>query len=127
MPYEISFTKPMDVSDPTIYINDCCWGGDIVRDYLLPGICDKFEDVRTEQEDWGWFVWFHSGPIRLAVDIFCDEPQQGRFRVRLTSRRKRFFIHDSVVDTPELEDLRVLVSSHLANWASDLAVNHVSE
>ncbi len=125
VPYEISFTKPVAVSDSNIYINDCCWGGDVVRDELLPLISGNFEDVVTEQEDWGWFIWFRRGPIRLAVDIFCDDPRHGSFRLRLTSRRKRLLIGDSVVDTPELEEVRKLVSSHLASWAGTLGVERV--
>src|SRR5436309_12681536 len=117
VPYEIGLTKSVEVSDPSIYINDCCWGGDVVRDELLPLISQKFEDVVTEQEDWGWFIWFRRAQIRLAIDIFCDDRQQGRFRVRLTSRRKRLLFHNSVVDTPELDEVRDLVSSHLTRWA----------
>ena len=70
VPYEIGLTKSVEVSDPSIYINDCCWGGDVVRDELLPLISQKFEDVVTEQEDWGWFIWFRRAQIRLAIDIF---------------------------------------------------------
>jgi len=126
VPYEIGLTKSVEVSDPSIYINDCCWGGDVVRDELLPLISQKFEDVVTEQEDWGWFIWFRRAQIRLAIDIFCDDRQQGRFRVRLTSRRKRLLFHNSVVDTPELDEVRDLVSSHLTRWAGDVTVNAVN-
>jgi len=126
MPYEISFTRPVGVSDPSIYINDCCWGGDVVRDRLLPFVQQNFEDVRTAQEDWGWFIWFQSGRLRLAVDISSDD-REGHFRVWLSSQRKRFLIRDLVIDTPELEEVRELVISRLINWARDIKVERVSE
>ena len=125
MPYEISFTKAVDVQDPSIYINQCCWGGDVVRDRLLPLIKEKFEDIRTAQEDWGWFIWFQRGNIRLAIDIFSDD-REGRFRLRLSSQRKRFLIRDLVIDTFELEKVRELVMTNLTNWASDTTLERVS-
>lgn len=124
MPYEVSFTKAVEVKDPGIYINDCCWGGDVVRDRLLPLIKAKFEDLWTAQEDWGWFIWFQRGKIRLAIDIFSDD-RKGHFRLRLSSQRKRFLVGDLVIDTVELEEVRELVMRTLANWASDISVEHV--
>lgn len=53
VPYEVTFRKNVVVSDNSIYINECCWGGDIIRDELLPVISSRFEVVQTEQEDWG--------------------------------------------------------------------------
>jgi hypothetical protein len=125
MPYEISFTKKVEVQDPSIYINDCCWGGDVVRDRLLPSINEKFEGVWTSQEDWGWFIWFQRGKLRLAVDIFSDD-REGHFRLWLSSQRKRFLIRDLVVDTPELEETLELVTTQLTHWAGDVDVKRVS-
>ena|SRR5579864_2505225 len=125
MPYEISFTKKVEVQDPSIYINDCCWGGDVVRDRLLPLIRTNFEGVWTAQEDWGWFIWFQRGKLRLAVDIFSDD-RDGHFRLWLSSQRKRFLIRDLVVDTPELEEVLKLVMAELTNWADDMDVKRVS-
>src|SRR5262249_818057 len=92
VPYELSFTRPIGIRDREQYINDCCVGGDIVRDALLPLVTDSTscEDVQTEQEDWGWFIWFRKGSVRLAIDIFTDDPDAGAFRIHLTSRAKRF-------------------------------------
>ena len=97
----------------------------MVRDRLLPIIKQKFEDVWTAQEDWGWFIWFQRGNIRLAIDIFSDD-REGRFRLRLSSQRKRFLIRDLVIDTVELEEVRELVTENLTDWANGIDVERVS-
>jgi hypothetical protein len=100
LPYEISFRKRLDFPDPGIYINDCCWGGDGVVERLLPAARSAYEDVRSSHEDWGWFIWFRRGVVRLAMDVFCDVPEEGLFRVHLTARRKKWLFLDSIVDDP---------------------------
>ena len=117
MPYEISFTRPVSIVDRDQYINECCVGGDIVVNQLLPAVRERYTDIQTNQEDWGWFIWFRDGNVRLAIDVFTDDPEKGTFRIHLTSRIKRFLIFDTVVDTLELETLRALVTSELAAWA----------
>jgi hypothetical protein len=116
MPYELSFTKRVPITDRDQYINDCCVGGDVVANQLLTSVRARYMDVQTDQEDWGWFIWFRRSNVRLAIDVFTDDPDTGTFRVRLTSRTKRLLFFDSVVDTPELEDLRALVASELTSW-----------
>jgi hypothetical protein len=116
MPYEISFSKRVPVSDREQYINECCIGGDVVIHRLLPLVQARYSGIQTNQEDWGWFIWFRRGAIRLAVDVFTEDPAQGVFRVHLTSRTKRFLAGDKVVDTPELEEVRALVESELEAW-----------
>ena len=74
MPYEIAFTKRLDVADTDVYINECCWGGDVVTEQLLPTVNARYEDVQRDQEDWGWFIWFRKGRTSLAIDVFCDVP-----------------------------------------------------
>jgi hypothetical protein len=118
MPYEVAFTRRVPVLDREEYINECCIGGDAVVNHLLPQIEARYPDIETNQEDWGWFIWFRKGPVRLAVDVFTDDPDRGSFRLHLTSRLKRLFVH-SVIDTSELEELRTLVVSELAAWAED--------
>jgi hypothetical protein len=117
VPYELSFTKAVGVRDREQYINECCIGGDVVRDALLPLVSSRYEDVQTEQEDWGWFIWFRKGPVRLAIDIFTDDPEIGAFRIHLTSRVKRFLGFERVVDSPELDALRDTVIDVLSAWA----------
>ena len=116
MPYELSFTKAVQVANRDQYINECCVGGDVVRDELLPLVTGRYEDVQTEQEDWGWFIWFRKGDVRLAIDVFTDHPERGEFRIHLTSRIKRMIVLDSVVDTPELRELHALVVAELSTW-----------
>jgi hypothetical protein len=36
MPYELSFTKKLQLADTEQYINECCIGGDIVLEVFLP-------------------------------------------------------------------------------------------
>lgn len=117
MPYQLSFTKPVSIVDREQYINDCCIGGDLVVDRLLPSVRARYTDVRTNQEDWGWFIWFKKDKVALAIDVHTEDPDKGRFLVHLTSRTKRLLISDKVVDTPELEELRTLVIGELSAWA----------
>jgi hypothetical protein len=116
MPYEVSFTKRVEVSNPDQYINECCYGGDVVSDQLLPILQRQYTEMQHEQEDWGWFLWFRRGRIRLAVDIFCDDPEQGAFRMHLTSRTPGSLFGDKIEDTPELDELRGTVVGRLTEW-----------
>jgi hypothetical protein len=116
MPYELSFTKRLQIPDREHYINECCVGGDLVVNHLLAPVEARYEDIQTEQEDWGWFIWFSEGSTRLAIDVFTDDPESGQFRIHLTSRIKRMLVGDKIVDTPELEELRRLVISELSGW-----------
>ena len=126
MPYELSFRKQLTVADPDLYINDCCWGGDQVRDYLLPLVDGRFEKIQTTQEDWGWFIWFRKGEVELAIDIFCDDPKTGEFRVRVSSERKRGWLFERwETDTLELEGLKDEVVARLSAWAVEVKVERV--
>ena len=116
MPYEVTFTKRVDTPDRTHYINDCCVGGDVVLQALLPTLRQRYGEIQAEQEDWGWFVWFSTGGKKLAVDVFCDNPETGEFRMHLTCRVPRMLFSDKIDDTPELEDLRSLILHALTNW-----------
>jgi hypothetical protein len=115
MPYELSFRKRVPIVDRDQYINDCCVGGDVVVDQLLSFVKARYADVDTGQEDWGWFIWFKQGAVKLAIDVFTDDAEAGEFRIHLTARTRRL-LFDKVVDTPELDDLRSLVESNLGSW-----------
>lgn len=117
MPYEVSLRKRFTVLHPDGYINECCWGGDVVCERLLPAIRQKYQDVDTGPEDWGWFIWFRDGSTSLAVDVFCDDRETGEFRIHLTSRRKRLLVLNSIVDVPELDRMKDLVVGLLDSWA----------
>ena len=121
MPYEVAFTKRVPITDRERYINECCVGGDAVVDSLLPAVRERYTDIQTNQEDWGWFIWFRKGAIKLAIDVTTDDGDAGEFRIRLSSHTKRLFGYKEA-DTPELEELRVLVESELRNWAAEKLV-----
>ena len=119
MPSEVSFVRPVTIANRDSYINDCCVAGDLVADALLPAVRSRYgADIESGQEDWGWFIWFRSGDVRLAIDIHTDDADAGTFRIHLTSRVKRFILSDKVVDTPDLEQLGNLVTSALEGWGA---------
>ena len=118
MPFEIAFTRPIAISiDRDAYINECCIGGDVVVDALMPAVRARYTDIQSNQEDWGWFIWFRKGPVKLAIDVHTDDGDAGEFRIRLTSQTKRFLGHKEE-DTPELDELRALVESELRKWSA---------
>jgi hypothetical protein len=116
MPYQLAFTHPVVIGNRADYINECCIGGDIVLDQLLPALRERYGDVAADEEDWGWFAWFDEGNVRLAVDVFTDDPEAGAFRIHLTSRTRRLLVVAKAVDTPELDVLRDIVVDALAAW-----------
>jgi hypothetical protein len=121
VPYELAFTKSFEVSrDADFYINDCCWGGDVVTEQLLP-LVTSYEKVFTCQEDWGWFIWFRKGDQRFEINIMCDAPKVGEFRIHLVAFRRKWF-RRRYADTPELEDLRKAVVQKLREWAREVQV-----
>jgi hypothetical protein len=115
MPYEIAFTKPVTITDREQYINECCVGGDIVVDRLLPAVRERYTDIQSNQEDWGWFIWFRRAGVRLAIDVHTDDADAGAFRIRLTSRVKKL-LFETEADTPELVELKACVESELRKW-----------
>jgi hypothetical protein len=128
MPYAISFTKRVEIADPSIYINDCCVGGDVVLDRVLPDLKTRYSDIQADQEDWGWFAWFKHGSINLAVNIFADDSQNGAFKIHLTASRRRLIFGYKIEDGVELSLLRQLVVTTLNSWTVEaLVVEHVDE
>jgi hypothetical protein len=128
MPYALRIAKPVAITDRAQYINECCVGGDIVLDRLLPRIRATYTGLQTNQEDWGWFAWFEQSGVRLAVDVFTDDPETGEFQIHLTSRRPRFLLGAKIADTPELEALKALVVGELQAWpVSRLEIERVDD
>lgn len=128
MPYALTFTKQVETPGVDEYINDCCIGGDVVLDRLLPALRNRYgDDLQSNQEDWGWFAWFEDGSIKLAVDVSTDD-DRSKFQVMLTSRRRRFILSDKIEDCAALEALRELVVQQLTDWpVSNLTVERVNE
>ena len=128
MPFSIRFRKPVDVTVAEPYINDCCIGGDVVLEHLLPALRQTYGDLEPTQEDWGWFVWFEHVGVKLAVDVFTQDPLTNEFEIHLTSRKARLLRSARVVDTPELEALRRSVVSSLEAWpVTSLIVERLDE
>ena len=129
VPYELAFTKSFEVScdDPeargphAFYINDCCWGGDVVSNLLLPLVKADYERIQAGQEDWGWMIWFRKGDQRFQINIHCDVPKEGEFRIHLVAFRRKW-LRRRVADTPELEALRKAVVEKLHEWVSKVKV-----
>ncbi|MGI9232572.1 MAG: hypothetical protein ACR2RD_02985 [Woeseiaceae bacterium] len=116
MPYELRFNKSIPVDDPEDYWNECCWGGDRVSDHLLPMIRSNYQKIQHDQEDWGWFIWFRQGRTKLAVDVFCEDPKTGTYRIFLTSQVKRLVSGYHIVDADELIGLKSKVRKELEGW-----------
>ncbi len=129
MPYVVGFIKSVQITDPEQYINDCCIGGDIVLDRMLPTLRERYgDDLQSNQEDWGWFAWFEQSGVKLAVDVHTNDHSLGEFQLHLTSRRPRLLLGARIQDTPELEQLRELVVSQLQSWSVErLTVERVDE
>jgi hypothetical protein len=121
--FEVSFQKTVTVTKQN-YINECCWGGDVIREHFLPLISSRYEKIQTGQEDWGWFLWFRRDGVRLAIDIFCDNPATCEFRLRLYSLRRRFLFFHTEVDSPQLLEMKNLVITTLKDWGCDPKVDH---
>ena len=113
MPVILEFTRPVTITDREQYINECCVGGDIICEALLPAVRERYQDVESAQEDWGWFIWCKQGPLMLAIDVYTDDADAGAFRVCLTTRVKKLFGYKDV-DTSELDELRSFVEAELA-------------
>lgn len=115
MPYQIVFTKTFPVPNTDDYVSGCCWGGDVVARRLLPVVEVRCRDIRCNQGDRGWFILFRDGAVNLAIDISCDDPAMGLFRVHLTSKTRKW-VSSRIVDSPELEMLKKVVLAQLALW-----------
>ena len=126
MAYEIEFAAKFTVADPELYINDCCWGGDVVRDKLLPIVNVGFSDVQTLQEDWGWFIWMDRGPRRICVDIFCDDKETGKFRIMITASQRSWF-RRKPVDESGIEPLKNVVVNEIAKFGQIARVEKISD
>ena len=126
MPYALTFRRQVPIVDREQYINECCVGGDLVLDRVLPAIRAAYQDLQSNQEDWGWFAWFQQSGVKLAVDVFTDDPEAGQFQMHLTSRKPRLLFGSKVEDTPELDTLRLLVVRELEAWpVEELRVQRV--
>jgi hypothetical protein len=118
MPFEVSLRLPgLSVPEDADYINDCCWGGDVIAGHLSPHVKERYRGVASGQEDWGWYVWITDRDYRLEVDIFCDSREGAEFRIHLVSTRRRRLLPNVIVDLPSLDDLKAFVVPILESWS----------
>lgn len=48
MPYELTFTHRFDVpNDDSVYINDCCFAGDVITERLMPLVEGNYERIES--------------------------------------------------------------------------------
>jgi hypothetical protein len=130
MPFVIRFRTPVAAAaaEDEPYLNDCCIGGDVVLERLLPSLRETYGEVQPTQEDWGWFVWLEQDRVQLAVDVLTQNPITSEFEIRLTSRKASFFRPTRVIDTPELEALRARLVAQLESWpVAALTVERLDE
>ena len=117
MAYEITFTANITADNSDLYINDCCWGGDVIAEKLLPAVISGYGGMETGQEDWGWYIWMRHGPHRTHLDIFCDDLDSREFRIHLYgARRKLLRLHFE--DGSDVERLKDVLLKEIAKWGT---------
>jgi len=119
MAYEVEFTTRVTVVDPEIYINDCCWGADVLRDRLLPMVSTTipYNSVKIGQEDWGWFIWMRLGNELTRIHIQCDDKEAGAFRIHVFSSKKRWLLWKDI-DTPDVERVNEVTMREIKKWGT---------
>ena len=119
MAYEIEFTTKVSVTDPEVYVNDCCWGADVVRDRLLPVVSTTrvYDSVRTGQEDWGWYIWMRQKTELTRIHMQCDDKERGGFRIHILSSKKRWLLWKDI-DTPDVERIQQVTISEIKKWGT---------
>jgi hypothetical protein len=121
MAYEIEFIAALSVPNPKIYINDCCWGGDEIRDRLIGAIATGYDHVQTFQEDWGWFIWMRRGRQWSGVDIYCDDKESGEFRIHI-SGWQRGWLRRKHVEGDDLEHIKEVTVNEIGKWGKVMKV-----
>jgi hypothetical protein len=118
MAYEIEFTAKVSVTDDEAYINDCCWGADVIRDRLLPVLStNMYDSVRTGQEDWGWYIWMRRAKELTRVHIQCDNKEDGLFRIQVYSSIRKW-LHWKDIDLPEVERTNKTILVEIKKWGA---------
>lgn len=121
MAYEIELTALLTVPDPEIYINDCCWGGDVIRDRLVAGIATGYDHMETLQEDWGWYIWMRRGEQWSGVDIYCDNKQSGEFRIHISGWQARW-LGRKHIEGNDLEHIKDVTVNEIGKWGKVIKV-----
>ena len=119
MPYQIAFTKKLEVAERGHYLSQACYGGDLVARELLPFLRANYPGVLLTQEKWGWHIFFKDDGAVLSVQILCDNLPAGAFRVIVVSRIKKTVFGSKVQDVAELKYLMGLVTPVIEDWAEE--------
>ena len=118
MAYEIEFTAKVSVTDDEAYINDCCWGADVIRDRLLPVLStNMYDSVRTGQEDWGWYIWMRRAKELTRVHIQCDNKEDGLFRIHVYSSIKKW-LHWTDINLWDVERTNKTILVEIKKWGA---------
>jgi hypothetical protein len=118
VPLELTFALPgLQPPADADYINDCCWGGDVITARLLAALPRSHRDVDTGQEDWGWYLWITEGDLRLEFNVFCHSPAQASFQAHLIALRRRRILSNIIIDHPALDELAALAIPLLESWS----------
>ena len=116
MPYQIAFTKKLDVAERGHYLTPACHGGDVVAKELLPFVRANYPGVLLTQEKWGWHIFVKDDGALLSLQIMCDNIAAGAFRLIVVSKIKNMFFGSKVQDVPELKYLMGLVTPVIEDW-----------
>ena len=119
MPYQIAFTKKLEVAERGHYLSQECHGGDVVAKQLLPFVRANYPGVLLTQEKWGWHIFLKDDGAVLSVQIICDNFAAGAFRVIVVSKIKKMFFGSKVQDVPELKYLMGLVTHVIEDWTEE--------
>ena len=119
MPYQIAFTKRLDLTKNMNYLAPVCHGGDLVAREILPFLRANYPGVLLTQEKWGWHIFFNDDGAQIGLQIFCDDFPAGRFRLIVVSKIKKLFFGKRVEDVAELRYLMGLVTPIIEKWTEE--------
>ncbi len=84
----LSITFKSRISASGSYINDCCYGGDVVVGWLEKLVIPGFSSVDSGGEDWGWYKWYHQKGQRFEVNVCCHDKEVGDYEIQLYYMKK---------------------------------------
>lgn len=122
MPFEIRFSKKLEIKDSDKYINECCIGGDLVLAEIEKAgfVSDKTnEKVSRGQEDWGWYLWFWRGNAKFEVNICFDNEEEvdpAGYRIHIIRQIKAGLFSKKMEDTDEVGEIKDEVKERIERW-----------
>ena len=99
MQYVAIFHHKFEITEAKQYINRCCYGGDILLSLIEPHLSENdFKISKSDQEDWGWFIWCDKKKYRYSIDIGLEDEEHWKYKIFViekTSFWKRWFSKNS--------------------------------